>query len=125
MKPLLSSSIALLIGLTVGVFLGRRSFDEHVTNEAVQQLVQSGESSDRERAARAVRAIEMIQGGRSDDAVELLSRPIAYYYQIYSSSTHPDERTRDVLAMIKRLAATNAVVSDAIHSATSRQSAGH
>jgi hypothetical protein len=125
MKPLLSSSIALLIGLTVGVFLGRRSFNEHVTNEAVQQLVESGESSDRERAARAARAIEMIQDGRSGDAVELLSRPVVDFYQRYSSSTHPDERTRDVLAMIERLAATNAVVSNAIHAATARQSAGH
>jgi len=116
MKALLTSSIALLIGLVVGAFVGHRSYDKHVTNEAVQQLVESGESSDRERAARAVRAIAMIQSGRSSDAVELLSRPIADYYHLYASGTHNDERTRDVLAMIERLAGTNAVVSDAIHS---------
>jgi len=116
MKALLASSIALVIGLAVGAFVGRRSYDKHVTNEAVQQLVESVESSERERAARAVRAIEMIQSGRTSDAVELLSRPIAHYYQLYASSTHNDERTRDVLSMIERLANTNALVSNAIHS---------
>ena len=115
MKALITSSVALLIGLAVGAFIGHRSYDRRVTNGTVEQLVESGESSDRERAARAVRAIEMIQTGRSSDAVELLSRPIAYFYRLYGSSAHNDKRTRDVLAMIEHLASTNAVVSDAIH----------
>jgi hypothetical protein len=114
-KATVTSCIALLIGLAVGAIVGRRSYDRHVTNEAVHQAVELGESSDRERAVRAVRAIEMIQSGRSSDAVALLSRPIADYYRLYASSTHTDERTRDVLAMIERLASTNAMVSDAIH----------
>ena len=105
-----------MIGLAIGAFVGHRSYDKRVTNEAVQQMVESGESSDRERAARAVRAIEMIQAGRSSDAVELLSRPIADYYHLYASATHTDQRTRDMLALIERLASTNTVVSDAIHS---------
>jgi hypothetical protein len=114
-KALLPSSITLLIGLAVGAVVGHRSYDRHVTHEAVQQLVESGESSDRERAARAVRAIEMIQAGRSSDAVDLLSRPITDFYHFYAGGTRNDERTRDVLAMIERLASTNAAVSDAIH----------
>jgi hypothetical protein len=58
----------------------------------------------------------MIQAGRSNDAVELISRPIADFYHLYASGRHNDERTRGVLALIEQLASTNAVVSDAIHS---------
>jgi hypothetical protein len=103
MKALLTSSIALLIGLAVGAFVGHRSYDRHLTHEAVQLLVESRESSDRERTARAIRSIEMIQAGRSNDAVELISRPIADFYHLYASGRHNDERTRGVLALIEQL----------------------
>jgi hypothetical protein len=116
MKLLLTTCVALLIGLAVGAYVGYRSYDRHVANEALQQLVESGESSDRERAARAVRAIEMIEAGKGSEAVELLSRPIADYYRLYASGSHNDEGTRKVLAMIEQLASTNAMVSNAIHS---------
>ena len=79
-------------------------------------MMDTVESSDRAQAARAVRAIEMIQMGKSGDAVKLLSRPVADYYHLHADLTHNDERTKDVLAMIERLASTNTAVADAIHS---------
>jgi len=115
MKAFLASSISLLVGLAIGWYVGHRCYEKHVTNEALQQMLDTGESSDREHAARAVRAIEMIQMGKSGDAVELLSRPVADYYHLHAGLTHNDERTKGVLAMIEGLASTNAAVADAIH----------
>ena len=116
MKTLFASGISLLVGLTIGWFIGHRAYDRYVTNEAVRLMLDSSESSDREHAARAARAVEMIQSGRSSDAIELLSRPIADYYYFHVSLTRNDERTKEMLAMIERLAGTNKVMADAIHS---------
>jgi hypothetical protein len=57
----------------------------------------------------------MIQIGQSSAAVELLLRPVANYYHLHAGLTQSDERTKDVMAMIERLASTNTVVADAIH----------
>jgi hypothetical protein len=114
-QAFLTSSISLIAGLCIGAYVGHRSYDRHVTNEAVQQVVESGESPDRERAGRAVRAIELIQSGQSNAAVDLLSRPIADFYQFHIDLTHSDQRTRDLITKIEQLASTNAVVADAVH----------
>ncbi|MGA2853374.1 MAG: hypothetical protein ABSE90_04515, partial [Verrucomicrobiota bacterium] len=79
------------------------------------QMQQPIESSDREHAARAIRAIELIQSGEDSNAVQLLSRPIVDYYHFHAGLTHNDERTRDLMAMIERLASTNTLIADEIH----------
>ncbi len=98
----------------MGVFIGQRHDSKHMTNAAVEQLVQAMESSDRLEAALAVRTITRIDSGASDEAVELRSRRIGDYYRHYATLTNSDRRTKDWLAQIEQLARTNKVVAQEI-----------
>jgi hypothetical protein len=79
MKTLTASFVALLLGLSAGWYFEHRHAEREMS-DAVEQMQQPIESGDREHAARAVRAIQMITSGESSNAVQLLSRPIADYY---------------------------------------------
>ena len=72
-------------------------------------MVDGGESSDGEHAARAVRAIELIQLGENQQAVQMLSHPIAYYYHLYAINGGTATR-RQMRDMIERLSISNQVV---------------
>ena len=115
MKALIASVVCLAIGLAVGFFVGYRYYERHITNEAVKQMLDGMESADGERAAEATCVIELIDSGDRSNAVRILSRPIANYYQWYAIHADTD-RERRLRAMIEQLASTNQVVADAIHS---------
>jgi hypothetical protein len=114
MKTLIASFLALLLGLVAGWYFERQHAERKMT-DVVEQMQQPVESGDREHAARAVRAIQMIESGDSSNAVRLLSRPIVDYYQFHANLTHNDKLTRDVLALIEQLASTNTQIADEIH----------
>ena len=113
MKPLIISTASLLVGVAIGCYVGYSYCDRHVTNEAVEQMLQGMESSDGEHAARAVRVIELIDSGENQKAVQMLSRPIADYYSSYAIHAGID-REQKTRAMIEQLASTNKIVADAI-----------
>lgn len=115
MKAFVASAIFLVIGLAVGFYTGNRTYHKHVADDAVQQLVESGESSDRFEAAMALRSIALIESGESSNAVQFLSRRIGDFYCSYAGLTHNDERTKQLLASIEQVASTNTVVADEIH----------
>ncbi|MGD0059632.1 MAG: hypothetical protein ABSD58_09470 [Verrucomicrobiia bacterium] len=115
MKALIASSVSLLVGLAIGSYTGYRYYETHITNEAVKQMLEQMESADSEHAAEAVRAIEFIESDESSNAVRLLSRPIANYYQWYAIHAGTD-RERELGAIIGRLSSTNHIVADAIRS---------
>ena len=115
MKSFITSVVFLIVGLAVGFFIGYRDYQKHVANEAVQQVIQNMESSDRLAAARGVHAIELIQAGETSNAIQSLSKPIGAFYRSYANLTHNDTRTRDLLVWIGQVASTNTIIADEIH----------
>ena len=95
--------------MALGWYCGHYRAEREKT-EIVQEMVQGIESSDAERAARAVGAIQSIEAGEPQHAVQLLSTPIAHYYSLYAVAGRKDERSAKLRASIEQLAATNQLV---------------
>jgi hypothetical protein len=110
MKIIIISLMSLLAGTGIGFYVGYRYCDRHTTNEAIQRMVEAGESSDALIAAMSTRTIGLIDSGQDQEAVQMLSYPIAHYYYIYASSTFTNEQRLKLRAMIDRLASTNQIV---------------
>jgi hypothetical protein len=114
MKSLIACS-SLLVGLAIGFDVGYRYYERHITNQAIRQMIEYMESADGAHAAEAGHVIGLIESGDKSNAVRILSRPIANYYQWYALHADTD-RERKLRAFIEQLASTNRVVADAIHS---------
>lgn len=110
MKTFIASLTCLLIGLAIGYYVGHRHDQGGSTDVGVQQLVEAGESSDALLVATSARAISFIDAGQTQRAIETLSRPIAHFYTVYTSSTSGNERRLALRAMIEELARTNITV---------------
>src|SRR3954470_23437213 len=110
MKTCVASAIFLLVGLAVGFFIGYRDYQKHIASEAIQQMVESGESSDALLASMSARTISLIDSGQGQQAVQMLSFPIAHYYYIYASSKFTNEQRLKLRALIDGLASTNQIV---------------
>jgi hypothetical protein len=108
----------LLLGLAAGWCFEHRQAEHRVTEVAVQ-MVQGIEASDRLEAARGIRAIELIQSGNTEQAVQMFSVPIADFYTGHVNLTNNDERTKDWLARIDQFSRTNEVVAAQIRTAMS------
>ena len=111
MKILVASVTSLFLGLMFGLCIGRVHAKREMT-EAVQQMLQTVESSAGAEAGRDARAIGLIQGGETQQAVHLLCTPIAYYYDIYENDIVKDERRSRVRALIEELVRTNTIVAE-------------
>jgi len=110
MKTFVASVTFLLVGLAVGFYAGNRSYHKHIADEAVQMLVESGESSDALMASVSARTISLIDSGQDQQAVQMLSFPIAHYYYIYASSEFTNAQRLKLRALIDGLASTNQIV---------------
>jgi uncharacterized protein YneF (UPF0154 family) len=108
---ILIASVSLLVGLIIGCYIGYKCYERHITNEAVEQMLKTIESQDGEEAARDVRAIELIESGEAQNAVQMLSKPIPQYYYLYAvhAATDQERKMRD---MIEQLVSTNKIVAD-------------
>jgi hypothetical protein len=124
MKTFVASVVSLLVGLAIGCCIGYRYYEWHITNEAIQQMVKGGESSDAYEAAMSARAIGLIDSGEEQKAVRMLSYPIAHYYYIYASSTFTNEQRLKLRAMIDSLASTNQIVAALIAEEMSDKTSG-
>lgn len=109
MKTLIASVVSLLIGLGSGWYFKHRRA-EHQKSEIVEQMSQGAEASRLAEAVRDARAIELIASGDTQQAVQLLSGPIARYYTLYPAAGRDDERSTKSRALIERLARTNQIV---------------
>lgn len=78
--------------------------------DVVEQMEQPIEASDRLEAARGIRAIQSIEAGNTDQAIEMFSFPIASFYSEYHGLSHNGKRTLDLLTRIDKFAQTNQVV---------------
>ena len=76
----------------------------------MQQMVDGMESSDALMAAMSANTIRLIDSGQDQQAVQMLSFPIASYYYIYASSEFTNAQRLKLRAMIDNLASTNQVV---------------
>src|SRR5580698_4607517 len=110
MKIFVVCLISLVVGLGAGCYIGYRYYETHITNEAIQQMVESLESSDALMASMSAQTIRLIDSGQDQGAVQVLSFPIAHYYYIYASSTFTNEQRLKLRAMIDTLASTNQIV---------------
>ncbi len=116
MKTVIVATVAFVLGLGLGWYFERHRAEREKT-EIVQQMVEGGESSDGEHAARAARAIQFIDAGQPQEAVRLLSGPVAHYYSVYGALS-TNERRSKVRSLIEGLAKTNQVVAARIAEAT-------
>jgi len=114
MKALIVFAVSLVVGSVIGCYIGYSYYEKHVTNEAVEQMVQGIESSDRLETANAIRAIGLIESGETQKAVQLLSRPIVDYYYIYAVHACTNEERLRLRSEIEQLASTNQVVATEI-----------
>jgi hypothetical protein len=109
MKLFVASAASLILGLGLGWYFGHHRAEQERTG-IVKQVVDGGESSDRERAIRAARAIQLIESGQPQQAVQILASPVAHYYTSYGSAGTKDERRAETRALIEQLAKSNQVV---------------
>ena len=114
MKTLSACAVSLLLGVGMGFNFGYRYYDRHITNEAIRQMLEGMESSERREAASAIRAIGLIESGEPQKAAQSLSRPIADFYNLHADLAHNDQRTKDLLARIVLFASTNQFIADEI-----------
>jgi hypothetical protein len=110
MKTLIISVVCLLVGLWSGFYIGYRYWDRHSTNEAMQAMVESLESHDALLASMSARTISLIDSGQDQQAVQMLSFPIASYYYVYASSEFTNAQRLKLRALIDGLASTNQIV---------------
>jgi uncharacterized protein YneF (UPF0154 family) len=116
MKPLIVF-VSLVVGLLIGFYVGYRydeNYAQHLINKYQQEFVRVMKSSEGDQATEASRVIELIESGDRSNAVRILSRPVADYYQAYAVFAVTD-RDRKLRTLIEQLASTNQVIADAIH----------
>jgi hypothetical protein len=116
MKPLIAS-VSLVVGLVTGFLVGYRhqqNSAQHVVDKYQQEFIRVMKSSEGDHAAEASRVIELIESGDRSNAVRILSKPVADYYQAYAVFAATD-RDRALRTLIEGLASTNQVIADAIH----------
>jgi len=87
----------------------------HRTSKASQQMVQLMDSDSRLEAARGVRAIELIQSGDTQQAIQMFCIPVADFYAGYARLPHNDDKTKKLLSWVEQIVSTNAIVAGAIH----------
>lgn len=108
MKTVIASVVSLILGLGLGWYFEHNRAQREKTG-VVRQMVDGSESSDGEHAARAIRAIQLIESGETQQAVQLLSGPIVSYYSEYVAAG-ANERRSKLRSLVEELARTNQVV---------------
>ncbi len=104
MKTFVASAGSLVLGLALGWYFEHQRAEREKA-EIVQQMVDGTE-----HAARAARAIQSIQSGDTQQAVQLLSTPAAYYYTVYTDPGSGDQHRSETRALIEQVAKTNQIL---------------
>jgi hypothetical protein len=113
MKTKVISLVSLLIGICVGWYAGyTRPFHEGLRYLRMQD--DAYESGHAMAASLAMDAIQSIDAGESQKAVQFLSLPIESYYSTYSMFAGTNAERLKVTACIEQLAQTNQIVATRI-----------
>jgi hypothetical protein len=110
MKTFIALVISLLVGLAIGCYIGYHYYDRHITNVAIQQMVEGIESSAAFQANISAQTISLIDSGQTQKAIQMLSFPIASYYFVYATSAFTNDERLKLRAIIENLANTNQIV---------------
>jgi hypothetical protein len=113
MKTVIASAVSLFLGLGLGWYFEHHRA-ERVKAESVELVLNGSESADSESAARAARAIQFIQSGDTQQAVQLLSTPAAHYYAIYTTPGVNEPNRSATRALIEQVAKTNPILATRI-----------
>ena len=109
MKTVIPSLVSLVLGLGLGWYIEHhRSQREKTENRAADAGRRRGVRS--RAALRAVRAIQSIESGDTQKAVQLLATPIAHYYTLYRGPGSKEENRPETRAVIEQLSKTNQIV---------------
>ena len=117
MKAIIVSLVSLIIGICIGWYTGytRPIAEETRWLHAQEDAYESGHAM---AASLAVDAIQSIDAGESQKAVQFLSLPIASYYSSYSIYAGTNAQRLKVSARIEQLAQTNQIVAARIKALT-------
>lgn len=110
MKTLVAVVIPLMVGLVTGGFLGYRYSESQDTNWAMRQMIEQTETSKAYTAGLSMRAIGLMDSGEDKKAIQVLSFPIANYYETYAWRTSTNEERLKLCAWIDGLAGSNQIV---------------
>ena len=80
----------------------------------MQAMVEGMESHEALMASMSARTISLIDSGQDQQAVQMLSFPIASYYYVYASSEFTNAQRLKLRALIDGLARSNQVVASQI-----------
>ena len=117
MKIIITSLVSLLVGVAVGWYVGYTrpiaKADRHVWQELQDADDESGRA-----ALYSMGAIQMIDAGEPQKAVQVLSVPIADFYVLSTLNPSTNEFRLKIRDLIERLARTNQVVAVQIKEAS-------
>jgi hypothetical protein len=109
MKIIIIALISLLVGVGVGWYFGYTR-PTAKTDRYVRQQMQEIEDDNAIAAIFAVNTIPLIESGQTQNAVRMLSFPIARYYSIYTTKFYTNDVRLKLRAKIEQLASTNQIV---------------
>jgi hypothetical protein len=109
MKTTMISLVSLLVGIGVGWYVGYSRPTAQMSREMRHQF-DADESDQAAAAALATQAIQCIDSGETQKAVQFLTFPIMVYYRDYATQPGTNAQRLKVRAYIELLAQTNPVV---------------
>jgi hypothetical protein len=109
MKMFLASAVCLVLGLGLGWYFEHHRAQREKT-EIVQQMLAGSESCDRYAALMATRAIQLIESGQAQQAMQTLAPPVAHYYTVYAAPGTKEERRAETRTLIEQFAKSNQFV---------------
>lgn len=109
MKMIIESVVSLVVGLALGWYVGHQR-TMYKVSEAVSQSVKLSESNDAVEALRSIKVIGLIETGQEQEAVKLLSQPLAHYYAVYEVQPGITNQRSQLRSAIESMASSNVVV---------------
>ena len=107
----------IIIGLVIGIVVGWLAGYVHPNRKDMRRLERYTEKVQKERepdstatVIYSIKGVQLIAAGLTNEAIEILSHPIARYYQSYAANPGTNEYRRRMRQVIDDLARTNLIV---------------
>jgi hypothetical protein len=113
MKTLTFSLFSLLFGVGIGWYLGCTRPVVEANRDALQKL-HVIQNDDRETAVFGLAAIQLIDSGDTQKAIQVLAQPIGIYYRLYALNAETSDERTEMRKSIEKLASTDPIVATEI-----------